>query len=304
MKKFAIIYAASFLLSLVTSLGQGFFYVSEVSPAEGGIVNQSIASRAEDAIVEHYQAIPSPGYVFDSWSLYPRGEHAESLYAHTYDPRLFYTQEIKTITAHFVKEDTVTGPVGTDLEIRLTTKDQMELTFLTERGEITYVLYSSRNLQDWTVAEVTWGDGQDKVYTFPAPKGENIFYRLAKSGPEMPDNTEIAVSGSLGIEWWPGWPGGSAWIRLWEYHPLIADKSADLFAEQIIEWPGGAQGRGGIEFELGDRAKANPALNYYITVSLYRDGKVGDLESRIYFLDGFNKVDIPSTFSGDLKRIK
>ena len=304
MTRSATICAAVFMLSLAASLGQGLFYWPQASPADGGTVNSSIASRAEDAIVENYQAVPAPGYVFDSWSLYPRGEHGESLYVHTYDPRLFYTEEIKPITAYFVKEDTVAEHAGKDLEIRLKEGNQMELTFPTKWGT-SYWLFSSSNLQDWVPAAVAIaGNGQDKAYTLPVPKGGKLFYRLAVHGPEIPDNTEIAVSGSLGIEWWPGWPGGSAWIRLWEYHPLIADKSADLFAEQIIEWPGGAQGRGGIEFELGDRSKANPALNYYITVSLYRDGKVGDLESRIYFLDGFNRVTIPSTFSADLTRLK
>jgi hypothetical protein len=86
------------MLSLGSSLGQGLFYWPQASPADGGTVNSSIASRAEDAIVEHYQAIPAPGYVFDSWSLYPRGEHGESLYVHTYDPRLSYTEQIKPIT--------------------------------------------------------------------------------------------------------------------------------------------------------------------------------------------------------------
>ena len=32
--------------------------------------------------------------------------------------------------------------------------------------------------------------------------------------------------------------------------------------------------------------------------------KVGDLESRIYFLGGFNRVTIPGTLSGDIVRIK
>jgi hypothetical protein len=89
------------MLSLGSSLGQGLFYWPQASPADGGTVNSSIASRAEDAIVEHYQAIPAPAYVFDSWSLYPRGEHGESLYVHTYDPRLSYTEQIKPITPLF-----------------------------------------------------------------------------------------------------------------------------------------------------------------------------------------------------------
>ena len=304
MTRSTTICAAIFMLSLGSSLSQGLFHWPQASPADGGTVNSSIASRAEDAIVEHYQAIPAPGYVFDSWSLYPRGEHAESLYVHTYDPRLFYTQEIKPITAHFVKEHTVTGPVGESLEIRLMANDQMELTFPTKWGT-SYWLFSSSNLQDWVRTPTsTLGDGNDKTYTVPVPKGGKLFYRLAVYGPEIPDNPEIAVSGRLWNEWWPGWPGGSLRIRLWEYDPRIADKGADLFAEKVIEWPSAAQGRGGIEFELGDRSKANPALSYYITAYLYEDGKVGDLESRIYFLGGFNRVTIPGTFSGDIVRIK
>ena len=304
MKKFAIIYAVSFLLSLVTSLGQGFFYMPRASPAEGGTIKESIVSRAEDAIVEHYEAVPAPGYYFDSWSLQPRGAQRESLYVHTYDPRLSFTWEGKPITAHFVKENTVTGPVGESLEIRLTANDQMELTFPTKWGS-SYIILSSNNLQDWVPAAVgALGDGNDKAYNFPVTKGGKLFYRLAVYGPEIPDNPEVAVSGRLLNEWWPGWPGGSLRIRLWEYDPRIADKGADLFAEKIIDWDSAAQGRGGIEFELGDRSKANPALSYYITAYLYEDGKVGDLESRIYFLGGFNRVTIPGTLSGDIVRIK
>ena len=300
MKKFAIIYVASFLLSLVTSLGQDFFYVYRALPVEGGTIKESIASRAEDAIVEHYEAVPAPGYYFDSWSLNPRGAQRESLYVHTYDPRLSFTWEGKPITAHFVKENTV----GESLEIRLTANDQMELTFPTKWGS-SYIILSSNNLQDWVPAAVgALGDGNDKAYNFPVTKGGKLFYRLAVYGPEIPDNPEVAVSGRLLNEWWPGWPGGSLRIRLWEYDPRIADKGADLFAEKIIDWDSAAQGRGGIEFELGDRSKANPALSYYITAYLYENGKVGDLDSRIYFLGGFNRVTIPGTLSGDIVKIK
>ena len=79
MTRSATIFTAVFILSLAASLGQGFFYWPQASPAEGGTVNSAIASKAQDSIVEHYQAVPAPGYVFDSWSLYPRGEHGYRL---------------------------------------------------------------------------------------------------------------------------------------------------------------------------------------------------------------------------------
>lgn len=303
MTKFTTICAAVFMLSLVPSLGQGLFYWPQASPAEGGTVNSSIASKAEEAIVEHYQAVPAPGYVFDSWSLYPRGEHDESLYVHTYDPRLFYTQEIKPITAHFVKADTVAEPSEKDLEIRRKGGNQMELTVFSKPG-VAYKLYGSMNMLDWSALGVRQGDGEEQVWTLPMRQGGNGYFRVVKA--DNVEDLESAVFGELSFQGVPEFAGNSAsaWVRLWEYDPRIADKGADLFAEQIIEEIPVGPGLKRFRFELGDKSKANPNRNYYITAAIYEKGRVGDVNARIYFLDGFNRVDLPSEFFGSFKRLK
>tara|TARA_B110000014_G_C20125478_1_gene599105 strand:+ start:4467 stop:5378 length:912 start_codon:yes stop_codon:yes gene_type:complete len=303
MTKFTTICAAVFMLSLVPSLGQGLFYWPQASPAEGGTVNSSIASKAEEAIVEHYQAVPAPGYVFDSWSLYPRGEHDESLYVHTYDPRLFYTQEIKPITAHFVKADTVAEPSEKDLEIRRKGGNQMELTVFSKPG-VAYKLYGSMNMLDWSALGVRQGNGEEQVWTLPMRQGGNGYFRVVKA--DNVEDLESAVFGELSFQGVPEFAGNSAsaWVRLWEYDPRIADKGADLFAEQIIEEIPVGPGLKRFRFELGDKSKANPNRNYYITAAIYEKGRVGDVNARIYFLDGFNRVDLPSEFSGSFKRLK
>ena len=303
MTKFTTICAAVFMLSLVPSLGQGLFYWPQASPAEGGTVNSSIASKAEEAIVEHYQAVPAPGYVFDSWSLYPRGEHDESLYVHTYDPRLFYTQEIKPITAHFVKADTVAEPSEKDLEIRRKGGNQMELTVFSKPG-VAYKLYGSMNMLDWSALGVRQGNGEEQVWTLPMRQGGNGYFRVVKA--DNVEDLESAVFGELSFQGVPEFAGNSAsaWVRLWEYDPRIADKGADLFAEQIIEEIPVGPGLKRFRFELGDKSKANPNRNYYITAAIYEKGRVGDVNARIYFLDGFNRVDLPSEFLGSFKRLK
>ena len=303
MTKFTTICAAVFMLSLVPSLGQGLFYWPQASPAEGGTVNSSIASKAEEAIVEHYQAVPAPGYVFDSWSLYPRGEHDESLYVHTYDPRLFYTQEIKPITAHFVKADTVAEPSEKDLEIRRKGGNQMELTVFSKPG-VAYKLYGSMNMLDWSALGVRQGNGEEQVWTLPMRQGGNGYFRVVKA--DNVEDLESAVFGELSFQGVPEFAGNSAsaWVRLWEYDPRIADKGADLFAEQIIEEIPVGPGLKRFRFELGDKSKANPNRNYYITAAIYEKGRVGDVNARIYFLDGFNRVDLPSEFFGSFKRLK
>ena len=303
MTKFTTICAAVFMLSLVPSLGQGLFYWPQASPADGGTVNSSIASKAEEAIVEHYQAVPAPGYVFDSWSLYPRGEHDESLYVHTYDPRLFYTQEIKPITAHFVKADTVAEPSEKDLEIRRKGDNQMELTVFSKPG-VAYKLYGSMNMLDWSALGVRQGNGEEQVWTLPMRQGGNGYFRVVKA--DNVEDLESAVFGELSFQGVPEFAGNSAsaWVRLWEYDPRIADKGADLFAEQIIEEIPVGPGLKRFRFELGDKSKANPNRNYYITAAIYEKGRVGDVNARIYFLDGFNRVDLPSEFFGSFKRLK
>ena len=291
---------AAFMLSLAASLGQGLFYWPQTSPAEGGTVDSSIVSRAEDAIVEHYQAIPAPGYVFDSWSLYPRGEHTESLYVHTWDPRLIYPLDIKMITAHFIKEDTVAEPARKDLEIRRKEGNQMELSVFSQSG-VGYTIHNSSNMQDWVTIGAGEGNGEEHVWTFPMQRGGNGFYRLLKTGEAV--RPESAVFGELSFMGTPQFGGekGSAWVRLWEYDSRIADKAAELFAEQIIEEIPIGPGLKRFRFELGDKSKANPDRDYYITAAIYEKGRVGDVNARIYFLNGFNSVDFPSEFSAMLK---
>lgn len=291
---------AAFMLSLAASLGQGLFYWPQTSPAEGGTVDSSIVSRAEDAIVEHYQAIPAPGYVFDSWSLYPRGEHTESLYVHTWDPRLIYPLNIKMITAHFIKEDTVAEPARKDLEIRRKEGNQMELSVFSQSG-VGYTIYNSSDMQDWASIGAGEGNGEEHVWTFPMQRGGNGFYRLLKTGNAVRPGS--AVFGELSFMGTPQFGGekGSAWVRLWEYDSRIADKAAELFAEQIIEEIPIGPGLKRFRFDLGDKSKANPDRDYYITAAIYEKGRVGDVNARIYFLNGFNSVDFPSEFSAMLK---
>jgi len=288
------------MLSLAASLGQGLFYWPQTSPAEGGTVDSSIVSRAEDAIVEHYQAIPAPGYVFDSWSLYPRGEHTESLYVHTWDPRLIYPLNIKMITAHFIKEDTVAEPARKDLEIRRKEGNQMELSVFSQSG-VGYTIHNSSNMQDWVTIGAGEGNGEEHVWTFPMQRGGNGFYRLLKTGEAV--RPESAVFGELSFMGTPqfGVEKGSAWVRLWEYDSRIADKAAELFAEQIIEEIPIGPGLKRFRFDLGDKSKANPDRDYYITAAIYEKGRVGDVNARIYFLNGFNSVDFPSEFSAMLQ---
>lgn len=303
MTRSATICAGVFMLSLAASLGQGLFYSPQVSPAEGGAVTSSIVSRAEDAIVEHYQAVPAPGYVFDRWSLYPRGEHAESLYVHTWDPRLIYPLNIKFITAYFIKEGAVAQPARRDLEIRRKEGNQMELSVFSQSG-VGYIIYNSINMQDWSAIGAGGGNGEEHVWTFPMQRGGNGFYRLLKTGEAV--RPESAVFGELSFMGAPQFGGdkGSAWVRLWEYDSRIADKAAELFAEQIIEEIPIGPGLKRFRFELGDKSKANPARNYYITAGIYEKGRVGDVNARIYFLDGFNRLDVPSDFSASLKLIE
>ena len=58
-----------------------------------------------------------------------------------------------------------------------------------------------------------------------------------------------------------------------------------------------------IEFEVGDKGKINPQRQYYVTIFLYKDGKVGDNKSEVFFLDGFNKVKLPGKVDRTLKKL-
>lgn len=95
----------------------------------------------------------------------------------------------------------------------------------------------------------------------------------------------------------------TAWIRLWEYDPRLVDVSADLFGDVKLAKLKHETGTATtMEFEVGDAAKINPERQYYVTVFLYRDGKVGDNKSEVFFLDGFNKVKLPGKVDGTLRK--
>lgn len=300
MTRSKILSAFVFLLILSSSHGQGLFYWPQVSPAEGGTVSSSIVLRAEESILEHYQAVPAPGYVFDSWSLYPQGEQAESLFVHTYDPRLITTLDIKIITARFIKEDTVSKPLRKVLEISHKKGNKIELSVFSQLG-VGYIIYNSSNMKDWSAIGTGQGDGEEQVWTFPTQQGRNGFYRLLKLG--AAERPESAVFGELSYTGTPQFGGekGTALVRLWEYDPRIADKAAELFAEQTIEEIPIGPGLKRFRFELGDQTKAQSDRSYYITAVIYRKGKVGDANAQMYFLNGFNTIDIPSEFSAMLR---
>ena len=96
----------------------------------------------------------------------------------------------------------------------------------------------------------------------------------------------------------------TAWVRLWEYDPRLADASADLFGDVKLAKLKHKSGKATtIEFEVGDKGKINPQRQYYVTIFLYKDGKVGDNKSEVFFLDGFNKVKLPGKVDGTLKKL-
>lgn len=96
----------------------------------------------------------------------------------------------------------------------------------------------------------------------------------------------------------------TAWVRLWEYDPRLADAAADLFGYAKLAKLNHKSGKATtIEFEVGDKAKINPKRQYYVTIFLYKDGKVGDKKSEVFFLDGFNKVQLPGKVDGTLKKL-
>ena len=296
-----------FIFLVIISSSYGYFYFPTVSPPESGSVKSSIESRTEILVTEHYLAVPAPGYVFDSWSLYPKGEHDQSLYIHKYDPNLFYTQEVKVITANFVKANQVTSPnIGnTELNVESTGSEEFELSFLTSEG-FSYSLQHSADLNQWHYLE---NDiiGTGKLYSKRYQTSTNLgFFKLNISDSKSSDLDEPALSGSLIIDSKDNsFKGHTAWIRLWEYHPLIADKAADLVSEKKIGQIVHNQGNStSINFSLGDKSTIKNEMNYYITVGIYEGDNVNDLDKRTHFLDGFNRVSPQERFEGTLKRLK
>lgn len=117
---------------------------------------------------------------------------------------------------------------------------------------------------------------------------------------------DTAISGSLTINSdEESFANATAWVRVWEYDPLLADAAAKQFAESRIDDIVHETGKATeIPFSIGGEDQLNAAKKYYLTVFVYRDGKVGQVENEIFFLDGFNKVELPATgFSGELKKL-
>lgn len=123
---------------------------------------------------------------------------------------------------------------------------------------------------------------------------------------DMTDQTNLAISGKLTIRSEEeSFARATAWIRVWEYDPFLADAAAKQFGEARvadINHDNGTETE--IPFSIGDAENISPERKYYITVFIYRDGKVGQVGKEMFFLDGFNKVELPtSEFSGELKKL-
>jgi hypothetical protein len=94
------------------------------------------------------------------------------------------------------------------------------------------------------------------------------------------------------------------WVRLWEFDPRLADASAKLFDSVKIQNVSHTAGSdSSIECQLGDETKLNKMRQYYVTVFVYKNGKIGKNKSEIFFLDGFNKVKLPGKIEGTLKKL-
>lgn len=70
---------------------------------KGGELSVQIENLSASSVRETYEATPEDGYAFVSWNLYPSGTHPYKRYIFEYDPTLFYTEEIKPISANFAK---------------------------------------------------------------------------------------------------------------------------------------------------------------------------------------------------------
>lgn len=123
---------------------------------------------------------------------------------------------------------------------------------------------------------------------------------------EMTEQKEFAISGKLTINSnEEAFARATAWVRVWEYDPFLADDAAKQFADARIvdiEHQNGTETE--IPFSIGNVEDINPGKKYYLTVFIYRDGKVGETDKEIFFLDGFNKVELPANgFEGELKKL-
>ena len=123
---------------------------------------------------------------------------------------------------------------------------------------------------------------------------------------DIAEQNDFAISGELTINAdEESFDGATAWVRVWEYDPRLADAAAQQFAESKVENIEHQNGTAtDIPFSLGNAENINTDRKYYITVFIYRDGKVGKVENEMFFLDGFNKVQLPTEgFKAELKKL-
>ena len=152
-----------------------------------------------------------------------------------------------------------------------------------------------------------------RIITTPFAKKSKKDLQKKMSGKEDEKATEenaeqenVAISGALTINAdEESFANATAWVRVWEYDPFLADAAAKQFAESRISDIEHETGKATqIPFSIGGADQINAGKKYYVTVFVYRDGKVGKVENEIFFLDGFNKVELPATgFSGELKKL-
>lgn len=90
---------------VLTAHFQSIYQTSFYHPhqTEGGELSVQIENVSAYSVKETYEATPEDGYAFVSWNLYPSGTHPYKRYIFEYDPTLFYTEEIKPISANFAK---------------------------------------------------------------------------------------------------------------------------------------------------------------------------------------------------------
>jgi len=116
---------------------------------------------------------------------------------------------------------------------------------------------------------------------------------------------DVSLSGEMTFEKTEeSFENATAWVRLWEYDPRLADAGADLFGDKKIAELKHTKGEPTLmQFKLDGKKKINPERQYYVTIFVYKDGKVGDNASEIFFLNGFNKVTLPGKIEGVFKKL-
>jgi hypothetical protein len=77
-------------------------------------------------------------------------------------------------------------------------------------------------------------------------------------------------------------------IRVYEYHPFIADKAADLVGKKIVEKISHTKGTKS-EVKHTFHVKLKPQMKYYVTIKIYKNKKM-EHKDLLFFINGFQKV--------------